>query len=137
MAARARMSIEEFLALARDFIVGQYPGVPVNRVKFARADGGPPIVFSIPPPPNGGAPRGGGAEPFVPTPFQEAILGALEGTALRTDALGAAVGDRSRLYRPGGLTELREQGLVKHHPRLGFYRPDCPPEALEGGEDRS
>ncbi len=68
---------------------------------------------------------------FVPNQFQESILGALEGKALRADALGHIVGDRSRLYRkPGGLQELRDQGYVSHHPRLGYYRPDAPPEEL-------
>lgn len=68
---------------------------------------------------------------FVPTPFQEAILDALEGKALRKQQLGAAVGDASRLYRdPGGLKELRDHGLVAHHSRLGYYRPDAPPDQL-------
>jgi hypothetical protein len=75
------------------------------------------------------------AEPFIPTPFQEAILEALDGKALRTDALGAKVGDRSRLFRhPGGLKELQEQELVAHHKRLGFYRPDAPPEELSDND---
>jgi len=68
---------------------------------------------------------------FVPTAFQCGILDALDGRALRTDALGAEVGDRGRLFRrPGGLQELREQGLVDNHPRLGYYRPDAPPPQL-------
>jgi hypothetical protein len=72
-------------------------------------------------------------QPFAPTDFQEAILEALEGKALRTDALAAKVGDRRRLFRhPGGIKELIEQGLVKHHDRLGYYRPDAPPPELEG-----
>jgi hypothetical protein len=74
--------------------------------------------------------RNGTDDPFVLTPFQEAILEALEGVALRTRALGAAVGDVSRLYKPGGLQELRAHGLVDHHHRLGFFRPDTPPEQL-------
>lgn len=69
---------------------------------------------------------------FIPNPFQQAILDALEGKALRTDALGAAVGDRARLYRPNGLRELRDHGLVAHHERLGFFRPDAPPDELAG-----
>ncbi len=69
--------------------------------------------------------------PFVLTPFQQAILDALEGKALRTDALGAAVGDRSRLFKPHGLKELRERGLVDHHDRLGYCRPDAPPPELD------
>jgi hypothetical protein len=75
-------------------------------------------------------------EPFVCTVFQESILQALEGKALRTDALGAAVGDRSRLYKPGGIKELRDAGLVGHHPRLGFYSMTAPPAELAGDHDR-
>jgi hypothetical protein len=79
----------------------------------------------------GPAAQGPAEQVFVPTPFQNAILDALEGKALRTDALGAAAGDRGRLFRhPGGLRELREQGLVSHHERRGFFRPDAPPEEL-------
>lgn len=74
-------------------------------------------------------------KPFVPTAFQADILDALDGKALRADALGHKVGDRSRLYRrPGGLHELREEGLVCLHKRLGYYRPDAPPPELEEEE---
>ncbi len=71
-------------------------------------------------------------EPFVPNSFQDDILDALEGRALRTDAIAAKVGDRNRLFRPGGLKELQAHGYVAHHSRLGFYRPDAPPEELAG-----
>jgi hypothetical protein len=74
-------------------------------------------------------------ESFVPSPFQDSILAALEGRALRTDALGGAVGDRSRLFKPHGLKELREQGLVGWHSRLGFYRVDAPPPQLSEQKD--
>lgn len=68
---------------------------------------------------------------FVPTPFQADILAALEGKGLRTDALAAKVGDRRRLFKdPGGIPELQEQGLVSHHRRVGYYRPDFPPPEL-------
>lgn len=71
-------------------------------------------------------------------PFQRGILQALQGRALRTDALAAEVGDRSRLFRPGGLAELRDRGLVDHHPRLGYYRPDAlPPELTEAANERN
>lgn len=70
------------------------------------------------------------ASPFVPNAFQQAILEALEGRALRTRALGDAVGDCSRLYKPGGLAELRAQKLVAHHERLGFYSTLAPPPQL-------
>lgn len=69
--------------------------------------------------------------PFVPSPFQAGILKVLDGKAMRTDALGAAVGDRSRLFKDNGIAELREKGLVAHHPRLGFFRPDAPPAELK------
>ena len=62
-------------------------------------------------------------EVFVPTPFQKGILDALDGKALRTDSLGNKVGDRRRLFKQGGLKELRERGLVGHHDRLGYYSP--------------
>jgi hypothetical protein len=68
---------------------------------------------------------------FIPNAFQKAILAALDGKALRTDALGDAVNDRRRLFRdPGGLEELERNGRVAHHKRCGFYRPDSPPADL-------
>ena len=30
-------------------------------------------------------------------------------------------------YKPGGLKELRDRGLVAHKPGVGYYRPDAPP----------
>lgn len=71
------------------------------------------------------------AEPpsFVPSAFQCAILRALDCRALRTDELGRIVGDRRRLFRhPGGLPELQDEGLVAHHRRIGYYRPDAKPD---------
>lgn len=71
---------------------------------------------------------------FIPNPFQEEILAALDGKGLRTDALCLLVagGSKHGLYRArgeggGGLLELMEQGLVANHPRVGYYRPDAPP----------
>src|SRR5262245_32838817 len=74
------------------------------------------------------------SQPFIPTPFQADILAALEGKALRTDALIAKLDcDRSRLYkRPGGIHELREHGLVGHHSRIGYYSVGAPPPELAG-----
>jgi hypothetical protein len=86
------------------------------------------------PPPGQPAPAPAGR--FVPTPFQKGILQALTGQALRTDDLAHKVGNRRKLFtHPGGLRELQEHGLVAHHKRLGYFRPDAPPAALrEGGE---
>lgn len=69
---------------------------------------------------------------FVPTDLQQRILDALAGKALRTDALWQRCdcNRRSLFNDPGGLPELQEQGLVAHHARTGYYRPDCPPPEL-------
>jgi hypothetical protein len=66
---------------------------------------------------------------FIPTDLQAAILKALKGRALRLDPLAVLVsnGDTSRLYRAGGLRELRAAGLVKHKPGVGFYLPGFSP----------
>jgi hypothetical protein len=72
---------------------------------------------------------------FVPTPFQKGILQALDGQALRTDALASKVGSRRKLFtHPGGIRELQEHGQVAHHKRLGYYRPDAPPPELKDTE---
>lgn len=72
----------------------------------------------------------GDAEPFVCTDLQLAILEALDEKAMKVQELADAVagGVTSRLYKPGGLTELRDAGLVKKKPGVGYYRPDALPE---------
>ena len=47
------------------------------------------------------------------------------------DDLAAEVRDRRRLFKPGGISELKENGFVENHPRIGYYRPDAPPPELE------
>jgi hypothetical protein len=57
------------------------------------------------------------------------MLKAIEGRALLTDdwVKRSGVGKRTLMkLKP----ELEKRGLVKHHPRLGFYRPDAPPPEL-------
>lgn len=68
--------------------------------------------------------------PFVTTDFQQSILDALKGVALMKDKLAQTVcdGDGSRLYKPNGIKELMEEGLVVRKDGLGYYRPDCPPK---------
>jgi hypothetical protein len=72
------------------------------------------------------------AAAFVPNALQCDVLTALDGKALRTDALVVRIGcERSQLFKkPGGIQELREQGLVDNHPRVGYFRPDAPPAEL-------
>lgn len=72
------------------------------------------------------------ADAFVPNAAQTAILTALDGKAMNSSALAAIVGDKRRVYaKPGGIQELREKGLVEHHERLGYYRPDAPPDEIQ------
>lgn len=131
--------ITDVLSVVRAYILSRLPGeVPEELV--VKLASGRRFTSPVPAPgvelPQRRSELGSGrepAEPFIPTPYQQAILEALEGKALRTDGLANLVGDRSRLFRhPGGLKELQEQGLVAHHKRLGFYRPDVPPEELAG-----
>lgn len=82
---------------------------------------------------------------FVPLPAHKAILGALDGRALRTDALAAeaklerrSLFDRKRKNKTticGYLSELKDRKLVLKHTRLGYYRPDRPPPELKQGGD--
>lgn len=69
---------------------------------------------------------------FIPSATQEMILEALDGKAFRTDALAREVGcSRSLLFRkPGGMAELLTEGLVEKHDKLGYYRPDSPPDEI-------
>jgi len=76
------------------------------------------------------------SDTFVPTAAQKRVLDVLEKRALTTDALSAkAKVPRRSLFRSGEkvgvLTELVSQGLVKHHRRVGYYRPDVPPLELQ------
>ena len=77
-------------------------------------------------------------KPFTPTDAQQAMLDALAGRILTTDAWAhAADVDRRTLFKhPGGKRELEEQGLIKHIKGRGFYRPDEPPEDLENTEEK-
>jgi hypothetical protein len=74
---------------------------------------------------------------FIPNQLQEAILAALDGKGLRTDALVSKTDSSSgQLFKnPGGLPELQEEGLVAHHPRVGYYRPDKPPPQVADALD--
>jgi hypothetical protein len=70
--------------------------------------------------------------PFVFTPLQHAIHTALKGRALKKDALANEVcgGEGTRLYRKGGIKEMRDAELVARKDGVGYYRPDAPPPEL-------
>ena len=77
----------------------------------------------------------GGETPalFIPTEFQNEILKALDGCALKKYALAAKVcdGNSSKLYKKNKekkapLSELIELDLVAKS-SSGYFRPDAPP----------
>jgi hypothetical protein len=79
-------------------------------------------VLNVSPPP----------EPvFIPNDRQKAMLDALKDRALRSDAWAecSKVDKKSVMDQK---KELERLGLVRHHARLGFYRPDAPPPELVG-----
>ncbi|HEY7427447.1 MAG TPA: hypothetical protein VH682_24650 [Gemmataceae bacterium] len=126
------MNLTQLSDAVRKYLEENIPGRTPLRIGIITAEDRKPIILPILAAVKPAASLRNG---FVPTPFQEGILDALEGKALRSDPLGAAVGDKRRLYRhPGGLQELREEGLVDHHARLGYFRPDAPPPELSGDE---
>src|SRR5262249_21906949 len=113
--------------VVRSWVEANYPGESAETLVIHIRGRAVPVQLPVPPAlvVNG---RAVGPPPFITTSFQDDILEALDGRALKTDALGAAVGDRGRLYRARGLKELREKGMVCHEPGVGFYRPDAPPK---------
>lgn len=65
------------------------------------------------------------------TMLQHKILAVLHNAALKVEALAEKCSvDASRLYKPGGIKELRIRNLVQHKRQVGFYRPDAPPKQL-------
>lgn len=68
------------------------------------------------------------SEAFIPSALQTCILECLDGNAMRSRPLAKKLHiDQSRLYKPGGIKELINEGKVRTHSRIGYYRPDAPP----------
>ncbi len=135
----AAPSIPEALAQLRLALAAQAPGFLPTALTIHGVCGGAQQKMKLPfldaPAAPAAAPTvtAASADVFIPSAFQEAILGALEGKALRTDALASAIGGdcRSRIFRkPGGIQELIDQDYVRNHPRRGYYRVDAPPPEL-------
>jgi hypothetical protein len=128
-------SLSELLEAVRAFCQEHYPGLEPEAVTITFRHG---RAFRTPLPPAprpAHAPTQSAPEPapaWEPTEFQSRLLEALEFRALHTDDLAQALGiDRRNVFRkPRGIGELREQGLVALHPRLGYFRPDAPPKEL-------
>jgi hypothetical protein len=128
------VDLSDVLRAVRSWADQTYPGNQQLTISLVVPWQAEPLRFPIPPAgalPAPAAPEPVAAAPFVPNAFQMGILKALEGKGLRTTALGLEVHDQRRLFKPGGLKELKKQGLVAWHPRIGFYRPDAPPEVLK------
>ena len=95
--------------LIRRYCASRFPGLTATRFRIdleLRGQVVEEIRMPLPTVEMPGQVEGG---PFVPTPFQKGILDALDGKAMRSRPLGAAVGDTARLYRPGGLPELQSR----------------------------
>ena len=122
-------SNEHLFAAIRAWAAVNYPGAPPE--EFALWLRGRPRPARLPVPEAVQQPAR--EEAFVPTELQADILEALEGKALRSEPLAQAVGVSKRtLYRePGGLPELQRREAVRTHSRLGYYRPDAPPQELQ------
>ncbi len=136
MAPPARPTDEILIEAARAHVTRLFGAARVPRVLIIHIEGVPdPITLPcpLPGPVVASVANGVAVEPWVPTDAQACILEALAGAALRTDALATKSGvARSQLFRhPGGLKEMQERGLVAHHSRVGYYRPDCPPDELQ------
>lgn len=124
----------ELQALVRSWLERYYPAW---RSATVRADVGEPESLAMPIPRewasrNERSPVQTTSEhPFIPTQLQVNILEALDGKAMRTDTLARACEvERTRFYKPGGLKDLQELGKVAWHERIGYYRPDSPPEEV-------
>jgi len=139
-----RVTYEEMMSTVQAFALQNYGQLPrrlrIELVSGTVEDMGCP-AWPLPTAPtvNGGAERLQDVtdederddDQFIPGDLQELILEALDGVAMKTGDLKRSLPSKARLFqKPGGIQELRDKGLVKHHQRLGYYRPDAPPEVL-------
>ncbi len=133
---RPALTIPEALAILRATLAIHAPGFVPLRITIKGASGklSWPFLDAVPAAP-------AAEDEFLPNEVQAVILQALEGKYMRSDVLASAINTalgiedgRKRLFkRPGGVQELTEQGLVKNHPRRGYYSLASPPEELEAG----
>lgn len=122
--------LPELAAAVRQFCQDNLPGRTPLRIRIYTLEDEQPLQLPVV---SARAPRDDPGDVFVPNAFQTAILEALEGKAMKTGALAAAVHcETPQLFKKpkGGIAELREHDLVRHHERLGYWRPDAPPPQL-------
>jgi hypothetical protein len=130
----AAASAEALIDAVRNFMSECHPRDTADVVIIKLSCGSGKIKIVVPP--LLAAPK---VSQFIPNAVQDAVLGALDGRALRTDALAReAKVERSQMFKkPGGLAELTENGLLERHPRMGYYRPDSPPPKLDDDDSLS
>jgi hypothetical protein len=122
---------QEFYDAVQKLVCGAWPGTVAVEIVI-KLNSGQKAKLPIPMPAPAFKLSVVSADAFVPNAVQAAVLAALEGKAMKSTALESIVGDKARLFRkPGGLQELREKGLIEHHDRLGYFRPDAPPKEIE------
>jgi hypothetical protein len=71
-------------------------------------------------------------KPFLPTDRQKRILDILDGKTKKLAQLADTLKVRPSTLSGRDLKELRDQELVRHDKRIGYYRPDAPPPELSG-----
>jgi hypothetical protein len=71
-------------------------------------------------------------KPFLPTDRQKRILDMLDGETKKLAQLADTLKVRPSTLSGRDLKELRDQELVRHDKRIGYYRPDAPPPELSG-----
>jgi hypothetical protein len=120
---------QEMLETVRLWAQSLYPGFPAETISVRLRHMPTPIRLPVPSemptelPSPLKSKRSEDESVFVPTPFQRAVLEALDGKALRTDALVSIVGDRSRLFRKiGGLQELQGFFLSLHRIHTALWQ---------------
>jgi hypothetical protein len=69
-------------------------------------------------------------KPFVRTVRQRQILDMLDGKSKKLAQLADRLKVKESTLSGRDLKELREQGLIDHSKRIGYYRPDAPPPEL-------
>lgn len=122
------LTTDELLDAIRLWVAAKYPSYTPMRVTLEMERAGRQERVRLPIPAFGeSTPVREDAED---TALQQGILEALDGTALRSRELDLEIKANGRLYKKGGLTELMEQGRVLSDRRVGYYRPDRPPENL-------
>jgi hypothetical protein len=67
---------------------------------------------------------------FIPTQRQRQILEILDGSAKKLAQLAETLRVEQTTLCGRDLKELKAAGLVRHHKRIGYYRPDAPPPDL-------